>query len=160
MNPPAKTSRNPWPIAIASYLGAFIVFTIGMVAYLSHQKMDLVQVDYYDDEIRYQTQLDRLNRTASLNSQVLVAYDAAHKDISIVLPNGKAQVDLSGRIRLYRPSDQSLDKEYKLEIGPDGVQHVDASALPAGRWKVRIYWTVSGQDYYFSQNVTLGTKLS
>ena len=155
MNHNTKPRRNPWPIAIVAWFILFISFTVILVAYISHQKMDLVRGDYYDDEIRYQEQLDRLNRTQPFNGQVTVAYDSAQQAITIALPSAHAQSMASGRIRLYRPSDESLDQDIKLAVGADGIQRVDAKKLPAGLWKVRVYWTVAGRDYFFVETVVV-----
>jgi nitrogen fixation protein FixH len=156
MNPNAKSRRNPWPIAIIAYFILFISFTTLTVVYLSRQKMDLVRGDYYDDEIRYQEQLDRMNRTQPFNAQVAIAYDSARQSITIALPSAHAQFLTSGRIRLYRPSDESLDQDIKLTVSSDGVQRVSAKNLAPGLWKVRVYWTVKGQDYFFGQTVIIG----
>ena len=160
MNPKTKSPRNPWPIAIVAYFIVFILFTIAIVGYLSHQKMDLVRGDYYDDEIRYQEQLDRMNRTLDVQDQVAIAYDRTREAITITLPPAQAQHQTEGRIRLYRPSDETLDQDIKLALNPAGSQNVNAKNLRAGLWKVRVYWTVNGRDYYFGQSVVVGSKSS
>ncbi len=160
MNQKIKPRRNPWPIVIIAYFIVFISFTAVIVVYLSRQKMDLVRGDYYDDEIRYQEQLDRMNRTQPFSSQVSVAYSSAQQLITIALPQAQAQSKPSGRIRLYRPSDESLDQEIKLAVSPDGVQKVNAKSLRSGLWKVRVYWTVNGQDYFFGETVIIGSAPS
>jgi hypothetical protein len=156
MNTETKPSRNPWPIAIIAYFIVFIAFTAVIITYISSQKMDLVRGDYYDDEIRYQEQLDRMNRTQPFNAQVAIAYNSAQQSITISLPPNHSQS--SGRIRLYRPSDETLDQDIKLAVGPDGVQRLNAKKLQAGLWKIRVYWTVDGQDYFFTKAVVVGPK--
>src|SRR5579859_2706144 len=99
---PPKPRRNPWPIAIVAWFVIFTTFTVGIVAYISHQKMDLVRGDYYDDEIRYQEQLDRMNRTAEMQGRVAIDYDRAREAITISLPPLAGHADVAGRIRLYR----------------------------------------------------------
>jgi hypothetical protein len=160
MNSTAKSPRNPWPIAIIVWLALFLVFTAGLVTYISRQKVDLVRGDYYDQEIRYQEQLDRMNRTQPITNQVAIIYDAARGAISIKLPPAQSQHPTEGRIRLYRPSDENLDQDVKLSLTSAGSQDVDATKLRAGLWKVRVYWTVDGQDYYFGQSVVIGPKKS
>lgn len=160
MDQKIKSRRNPWPIVIIAYFIVFIAFTAVIVVYLSRQKMDLVRGDYYDDEIRYQEQLDRINRTQPINAQVSIGYDSAERSIKIALPPTQALSSPSGRIRLYRPSDESLDQDIKLAVSPDGVQRVNAKNLRSGLWKVRVYWTVNGQDYFFGETVIIGSTAS
>jgi hypothetical protein len=156
MNPKTKRSRNPWPIVIIGYFSIFIPCMIGYVVYVTvHQKMELVRGDYYDDEIRYQQQLDRIDRTEKLEAPAVIAYDAAQRSITIALPSVQAQNEATGNIRLYRPSDESLDQDLKLAVGADGVQRLDAKALRTGLWKVRVYWTVGGKDFYFGKTIVI-----
>ena len=163
-----KLPFNPWPVAIIAWFVLFTTFTIGIVAYISHQKMDLVRGDYYDDEIRYQEQLDRMNRTQGIKDQVVVAYSQTSNSITVTLPATSAQASthapawgsVSGRIRLYRPSNETLDQNIPLALDNTGSQKVDTGNLEAGLWKVRVYWTVAGQDYYFNQSIVVGAKHS
>jgi hypothetical protein len=124
------------------------------------QKADLVSKDYYEQELRFQGQIDRAERTRREASQAAVAYDAADQHITVSLPPGQARGKLSGNIELYRPSAAGLDRAVKLEPDANGVQRLDASNLAPGLWKVRVSWTVEKQDYYLEQKVVLGAKAS
>ena len=66
--PPAPAGRNPWPIAIVSYFIIFIAFIAWFITFAMRQKMDLVRDDYYDQEIRFQQQIDRVQRTQSIST--------------------------------------------------------------------------------------------
>lgn len=157
MNAKKGFSINPWPVAIIGWFVIFTTFTVVIVTYLSRQKTELVQTDYYDDEIRYQEQLDRLNRTQKLKEPVSVIYDAGKSTIAVTLPvarqNPGAPNNITGRIRLYRPANESLDKEIQLAPDSAGSQIIDTRNLAAGLWKVRVYWTMNGEDYYFNQPI-------
>ncbi len=157
----ATTSRfNPWPLAIIAYFVFFISLTIAGVAWLSHQKMDLVRGDYYDDEIRYQEQLDRIDRTQPFKGRFSVDYNSPEKLILISLPAEHGGAQSSGRIRLYRPSDEKMDQEIQLALDTNGTQRLEAKNLKSGLWKVRVYWTVQGHDYYFTRSMVIGTSKS
>jgi hypothetical protein len=147
---------SPWPYAIVTY---FIVFTAAMsvwTLYAVHQKMDLVRTDYYEEEMRYQKHLDRLNRTQPLRREVQVAYDASQQVITIQLPSAHVRPDMTGQIRLYRPSDANLDRHLPLQVNARGIQNLDAKSLHAGLWKVRVQWKAGGEEYFFDQPVTVG----
>lgn len=169
MRIPLLSRFNPWPVAIIAWFVMFATFTVVIVTYLSRQHVDLVQTDYYDDEIRYQEQLDRLNRTEKIKNRIAVVYDFARKAISISLPVGPSEISpdkqgtdkrISGCIRLYRPANQSLDCNIELSLDTAGSQTIDARNLAAGLWKVRVYWSVNGQDFYFNQSICVGNKRS
>lgn len=145
---------NPWPIVITSF---FIVFFSGLVVFVvfaSTQRVDLVRTDYYEQEIRHQQQMERVQRTQQLGQPVAVNYDPVRQSISITLP-AIAAADASGHIHLYRPSDARLDQQVELALNAQGTQRLDASKLRAGLWKVRVQWMAGGQEYYFDQSVVV-----
>jgi hypothetical protein len=146
--------RNPWPIVITGY---FIVFFAGLVAFIafaSGHREDLVRADYYEQEIRFQKQLDRVQRTRAIEQPVNVAYDAGQKCITIQLPLAHA-AQTGGRIHLYRPSDARLDRDLDLVTDVAGKQRLDAATLRTGLWKVRVEWTVAGEEYFMDQAVVV-----
>src|ERR1043166_10080260 len=104
---PTSPKNNPWPIAIAAYFAVFGVFIVAFTIYATSQRTDLVGRDYYDQEIRFQQQLDCLNRTQPIHAQVSVTYDALQQSVIIAVPAAHARAQISGRIHFYRPSDAS-----------------------------------------------------
>ncbi|MEW6305290.1 MAG: FixH family protein [Verrucomicrobiota bacterium] len=148
--------RNPWPYAIIGYFVVFISCMAAWIAFAMRQDMDLVRKDYYEEEIRYQQQLDRMNRTQLLKAEVKVAFDFAVQRISVQLPATHA--DAKGRIHLYRPSDAKLDRQFDLAVGGDGLQTLDAKELQAGLWKLRVTWASGGQEYHFEQPLVIGAN--
>src|SRR5947207_839195 len=58
-----KPRRNPWPIAIIAYFAVFISFIVTFIVWASHQRVDLVRADYYEAEIKFQQQIDRVERS-------------------------------------------------------------------------------------------------
>lgn len=151
-------SRNPWPIAIVAWFVFFTVATVALVILATHQREDLVREDYYDEEVRFQQQIDRMNRTARVASGVAVRYDIAAQNLVVTLPADQARRSPSGQITLYRPSDSRLDQELPLALEADGIQRIDVSHLQTGLWKVRLRWDVSGDEFYSDQEVVIGAK--
>jgi nitrogen fixation protein FixH len=159
MNSPA-TSRNPWPIAIIAFFVVFITFILSFIAFAARQKVELVRSDYYDEEMRFQQQLDRLNRTHPINAQIAVTYDASQQRLTVTLPAAHARHTVTGRIQFYRPSDASLDQDIPLAVNADGVQQVDTKTLRAGLWKVRVSWKADDQEYFFGQSIVIDSRAS
>lgn len=151
-----KNSRNLWPLSIVIALGLFAAGMLALIVIASSQKVDLVSADYYEQEIQFQRQLDRLNRTAPFGNDVKVAYDATTRRITILLPAEHVSPDTAGRIHLYRPSTTGMDRELALELDAAGGQSVDAAALLPGLWKVRVQWTARNQEYFADRSVLVG----
>jgi nitrogen fixation protein FixH len=146
-------SRNPWPIAIIAY---FIVFTscvAGFGTWVIRQNMDLVRKDYYEEEVRFQQQMEKVTRTRPFESSISVAYAAKEGVLKVQLPQAHAMQGPAGRIDLYRPSDASLDQHLALAVDRDGTQQMVPQKLRAGLWKVRMNWNADGQDYFSERSI-------
>jgi len=147
-------TRNPWPIGLVLFLILFAAYIVGFVVFASRQKMDLVREDYYDQEIRFQQQIDRVQRTAPVLADADIVYDRAGGLITVSLPSVK-QNDISGTLSFYRPSDAGLDSNVKLGLDAAGRQSVSVRALRAGLWKVRVQWKAASREYYFEKQIVI-----
>jgi nitrogen fixation protein FixH len=151
-----KTSRNLWPIGLIVTFVIFISGTIGLVVMACNQRVDLVNANYYDQEIKYQSRIDSEARAQQLGASASISYDATLKRIVITLPKEIAQKGVSGEIELYRPSMAGLDRQVALDMKYSNVQSIDASGLKAGLWRVRATWTANNQDYFMDQKIVVG----
>jgi nitrogen fixation protein FixH len=150
--------HNPWPWAIVLTFVVFISGTVGLIVMACSQKVDLVSANYYEQELKFQGQLERLKRTSQLGAEAVVTYDAAHACIMISLPPEQARHDLHGQIQLYRPAQADLDRQMKLQLDAHGFQSLDASGLKPGLWRIRVSWTAGQQDYFIDQKVVIPGK--
>ena len=153
-----KKSFNPWPYGIVLTFVIFIASTAALIAFICGHRMDLVSADYYEQEIRFQTRLDDLNRTSPVRAATRVDFEAVTRQIRVVLPAEHAGRKPQGRLELYRPSAAGLDRELKLEPDAGGTQSFGAADLQPGLWKVRLYWSVDGQDYFLDQSLIVPAR--
>ena len=157
-NPPRASRWNLWPLSIGVFFTVAIIGCGSFIAFCSRHQADLVAPDYYEQEVRYQHQLDctrRANQQAQLTS---IRYDPARRIIRISLPSQAAGPGASGDVQLYRPSSQALDRRFKLRLDPSGSQAIDATPLAPGLWRVRVAWQARGEDYLVDKRVIVGGK--
>ena len=150
--------RNYWPLGILLAFALFILGTAGLIVLASSQRSDLVSDNYYEQEIKYQTRIDSLDRARKLGSSASVAYEARNRCIVISLPGEHASRPVTGQVLLYRPSAAGLDRQFKLEPGANGTQRLEVGDLPGGLWKVLITWRVEGQEYFLEQKIVVGAS--
>jgi len=151
--PPHPARPNRWPSAIAAAFGLFGLGTAVLVGLCLWHGVDLVSADYYDRELRYQEQLERMARTRALGSGLEVTYDLDADAIRIRLPSRGQDPPPTGVIHLYRPASAQEDRRLTLDLDPTGRQTLDARALKPGLWRVRLTWSLAGQEYYDDQKV-------
>ena len=158
--PAPAQSRNLWPYGIIAVFAVFIPATIGLIIMACSHKEELVSANYYEQEIKFQAQMERLARTQQLGPQAGVAYDAAARSLSITLPADHVRREATGHIELYRASAAGLDRQVKLQPNASGLQTLDTSGFPAGPWKVRVSWKVGSEDFLIEKNVVLNAGKS
>jgi len=147
-----QSSRNLWPASIVGFFVIAIIFLATFVAWAVRQREDLVSADYYEREVRYQQQLDSMNRSQAIAAQVVVTFNPAQQAIILTLPRDQRS-GATGSVHLYRPSDARLDREVPLAVDANGIQRVNAKTLEGGLWKVRVKWNSNGQEYFLDQPV-------
>ena len=133
----------------------FVIANIAFVIFTGTLSFGLVSDNYYADEIAYQQQIDRLNRTAALAEPVVVRYDP-RQGVIIRFPSQFEPAAISGTIKLFRPSDKRLDRRFPIALNLEGVQAIPDLSLPvSGLWKVKIYWQVEGVEYYSEEELVV-----
>jgi nitrogen fixation protein FixH len=151
-----KTTRNLWPLGIILTFVVFISGTVGLVVMACMHNTELVNSNYYDQEIKYQTRIDSEARAQQAGANV--SYDRAARHIVISLPMQQSAKDVTGQIQLYRPSAAGLDKAFKFEPTVNGIQTLDAGGLQPGLWKIRVSWNVEGRDYFLDQKIIIAAS--
>ncbi len=150
-------SFNPWPYAIIAFFALAIAACVAYVIFCNLHPVELVSADYYEQEVRYQKQIDSLRRAQQAGTRPAVAYDAARNAITITFPPAASAAGFTGSIQLYRPSAASQDRRLPLRPGPDGIQEIDARPLEPGLWKVKITWESGGANNMIDEHIVVAS---
>ena len=137
---------------VLAFLG-FVIF-LGVLVYRSvNNKVHLVAPDYYQKELVYQAEIDKLNNEKELAESATIHVDANDHRLYISFPDQhKVQ---SGKVTMYRPSDASMDVSYNLNIDQENQFVLFTGDLAKGLWKVQLEWVNSSKSYLKEQNVYL-----
>lgn len=153
-----KSPFNPWPYSIIGFFVIAIVAAVVWVGFCIGHSTDLVAADYYEQEVQYQDQIDRMERGQSLAGRASITYEGESGSIRIVVPPEHAALKPIGVIHLYRPSEASLDQTLRLNVSPDGEQRLDVGLLKPGLWDVRLRWTVEGSEFFLNEKLSIGVR--
>ena len=140
--------KSRWGIGIAALYIGFVLFILACVGFASLQDFDLVEHDYYARGLAYDTQLDKLRRTADLPAKPTVALSRPDAAVTITFPPSLASDSLSGAVTLYCPADSHADRTLLLSLDSDRVMRIATDSLTPGAWKIKIDWQCSGAAYY------------
>jgi len=158
MQTKTSNSLNLWPVSIITFFTVAVIGCGTFIAFCSRHPADLISPNYYEEEVRYQGQIERLQHTQEQAPLASVAYDVVGRLIRISLPMDSSRAKLVGKIQLYRPSAMSLDRQLKLELNPGGSQAIDAADLAPGLWKVRVSWTLDDKNYLIDQKLVIPSR--
>ncbi len=151
-----KTNRNLWPLGICVVFALFFIGMATVVVIAATHRDHLVSDNYYEQELKFQSQIDSAARTSQ--SGAAIRYDAAAGCLVIALPAAQMAQKISGTIELYRPAEAKLDREFLLEPQADGSQTLNVSKLAAGLWLARVKWNTGGENYFLEQKITIAGK--
>lgn len=141
-----SSKRNPWPYAIVAYFAIFITGIVVWVSFAIRNDQELVRKDYYEHEIKYQNEIDRLERAAAAPARV--EHNASERAVTIALPANATD----GRIYFYRPSAAKFDRQIELH---QTTQTMDLKNFEPGLWKLRLAWKLNGAEYRHDQTLVL-----
>jgi hypothetical protein len=142
-----------WGTGIVIAFAIFMGGTISTAVYLMNQDVNLVADDYYDQEINYQQQIDRMERTNQLENKQIVSFNGSTVKISI--PKVLINKRVTGEIYFYRPSDSNSDIIFPLITDTSGVQVIPAENLAKGYWKIKVGWLSNGKDYFSEERILI-----
>ncbi|MCE2496431.1 MAG: FixH family protein [Flavobacteriales bacterium] len=142
-----------WGWNIVVVLGLFMTMIVIMVVKSVNTKVDLVAQDYYADEIAYQEQIDKEANAKALQGHF--SWKNTEAGLIIEFPADLDAEHFTGTVKLYRPSDEKLDREFTFEGLRDHQFLIQAENLVTGKWEVQVDGTANGVAYYFEQRLKL-----
>ena len=127
------------------YIG-FVILIVGMVGMTMREKVDLVSKDYYEQEIKYQLKIDKINRTEKLKGTL--TWEIKPGSIVITFPKELNRAIKSGSIYFFRPSDSEMDKTIDLTQDTLPFRNISTENIKKGLYKIEINWKADTQEYY------------
>ena len=147
--------KSKWGWGMFGLYGGFVVFILAIVFFCAMQDIQLVANDYYEQELVYQGQIDKVNRTGALSTALTVVYDKLDQQIEIAFPTDLDLSTLNGTVTLFRPSNARYDQTLAVQVDDFGRQFIETDKLMPGLWKVKIDWQVGEAEYYSEDMVVI-----
>lgn len=137
-----------WGIIILLLYSGFVLLVLIMVMFSFTQRVDLVTDNYYEKEIRYQEQIDKINRTNQLSEKL--SFQINGRVVLIKFPNKPEPDNPTNQIYFYRPSNSNYDRVVKVVVDQSNLQKIELNKekFSKGFWRVRINWVSEGVAYY------------
>lgn len=128
----------------------FAAFIATLVTVCVRQDVSLVSQNYYQEELQFQSQIDRKHNTTLLANKPLVAVEG--KMLTLAL-NQEATVT-EGTVQVFCPSNARMDRSFR--VSPQSpTQSFDLNELDGGMYRVKLRWTMNDKQYYQEQIIHL-----
>ncbi|SMD43596.1 FixH protein [Aquiflexum balticum DSM 16537] len=139
-----------WGKGIILTLVAFGILMIGMVTFcIKQDDIHLVTQNYYEEEIKYQDQIEKMINASEIGYNVLV-YDSQLKKVDLLLPKGA-----KGTLHLFRPSDARLDQKIAFDITETNASSINVKDLKPGYWRIKLSWSEDGKEFYEEKKINI-----
>lgn len=142
-----------WGTGIVLAVTIFIIATLSVVSYLISLDFYLVSKNHYEEGVQYQQTIDKKQRAENLETPVVVLFDEPTVSIKLIFPKEILNDSLSGDVTFYRPNNPELDKKYKLNLNPEGLQTIPVGEFEKGRWKLTVEWKADSLAYLEEKNI-------
>ncbi|MBN8686815.1 MAG: FixH family protein [Chitinophagales bacterium] len=132
----------------------FVVFGLGM-GYLVYRSMntnfELVEKDYYKQELRYQNVIDDHQQANALSAPARL--EEINGQLTLQLPEEMKHKSLTGEVYFYCAYDKTKDKRFELKADSLGRQVLPPGAVSAGNYTAKISWKNGEQSFYSEQKL-------
>ncbi len=143
-----------WGTAIVIAFVCFISFIMYFVISMSTNEKyehDLVVEDYYQQELKFQSDIDKETNSKSLETNV--SWTKTANGVQIMFPKDLDFKNIEGQVFLYRPSNKQLDFEIPISLSNHNLLIPDKRMLD-GRWNIKVDWTYNSNSYLYKTDIT------
>ena len=136
-----------WGKSIALFYTLFAATMVFVVIRSTQYDNSLVSDKYYQDDIAYQQQYNRIKNSQELKIPLKIQYNKEDEKLIINFPPPIQSI--KGTIHLFCPSDSEEDIKLPIELDMDtNRQTIFMNILKKGLWKVKIQWDTPDMAYY------------
>ena len=134
-----------WGVKITILYVGFVLLILTLVSMSMRQNVDLVSNDYYEQELKFQDRINKINVTNQLEEPLI--WEVKKGKLNLNFPQNFEGKQITGSIYFFRPSDETKDKT--IEINTDNTSlSIPTKDLQPGLFKIHINWNVDEVEYY------------
>ncbi|MGA0283522.1 MAG: FixH family protein [Saprospiraceae bacterium] len=143
-----------WGSGIAIFYSLFVVVMIMMVVKSTQNKAHMVQDNYYKKDLNYEEFRQKRQNGMAYKNLLNINYDQSDRLILISFP--KQMAEAKGELKLFRPSNQYLDKNYPIRLDSNGKMFIQIEDnMVRGKWRVMLDWHFAGTNYYNEETIVI-----
>ncbi len=140
-----------WGHKLTLVIIAFIFCMLTMVFIAYKQTNDMVDDNYYEKEMNYQSLIDASHNLNAISNDAIIIQTS--KEVSVQIPPQMVKGFKGGQLVFMKTDNQK--KDFSLNFTPDvyGLFVIPKSKFSTGAYKVKIQWESNKKDYYREENL-------
>ena len=140
-----------WGHKITLVIITFILCMLGMVFIAFKQTNEMIDTNYYEKELQYQSLIDAAKNLNEVSNDDLITQNADGLLISI--PTSLLVDFENGRIEFLKIDNQKKDTTISFKPDAGGIFKIGNSIISKGSCTARIKWNSQNKAYYREQNL-------
>jgi len=140
-----------WGYKILVVIVAFIIAMLSMVFVAFRQTNDMLDENYYEKEMNYQSLIDAAQNLNLVNDSILINQDESY--IKVNIPNSLIANFEQGNVSFLRIDDKRKDVKFDFKPNENGLVLIEKFKFSPGVYKARVKWRNLSKDYYREQNI-------
>ncbi len=138
------TQKSFLPYIIIGVFALFMTFILQFVFRSMQSKVQLVSKNYYQQEINYQSHIDKLKRSSEIKEAT--TFTSSDDQFTIQLP--KEISAANGEMYVYNSIDSNLDFTIPFSFTANMPLSFSTEALSQGVWTVKVDFESEGEKYF------------
>lgn len=147
-----------WPIGISVFMLCFISYLISIMFFSRSTKIDLVSPTYYEEELKYQDDINAQKNANSMEHKVNI-YQDKDQNLVISFPKEINRENLSGVIKLIRPDDSDADLAFPITLNSYNKHIIHRGLLRKGAYKLSLHWSIDKKDYLIKEKIFIKASM-
>lgn len=142
-----------WGYKLIVVIAVFLIAMLAMVGVAYKQSNEMVESNYYDKEINYQSLINAANNLNKATNDAILVFE--NSNLLLKMPTAVSGSFENGQIEFLKNDDKSKDLTVAIKPDSTGVFVIDKSMLLHGQYNARIRWTNAATLYYREQVILI-----
>lgn len=135
-----------WGWGVIFIISGILIFLAALFYFSSKQDFDLVDENYYEKSVKYQSQIEKIKNASELSTPV--TYNLTSEGVDFVFPGELKDSKPVGIIHFYSPVKKEFDITEPIAVDSVMHQFVPFSKLKTTRYIAKIEWKSNTREYY------------
>lgn len=144
-----------WGNKIILAFVCFIAMIFTLVYISVNTDFYLVTDNYYEQELAYEEQIQRIKNANGLSDQPTFNFNRNELLAEFTFPASISDGMKEGKITFVRASNANLDQIFPIKLNEQGIHTIELQQFAKGAWKIQLEWKSAGREFFKEINFVI-----